>query len=372
MLAVEFQNYFGSPDMEEASNGTEVLLTCPRCACRKFYVCLTWKEKYRNGRTIQIAPGTYICHKCGFKGVAGQEQVEKETTLEERFLRAAQFMDKLQKGAAGQVEVPWFDLTYATVDVFDYPEILAYARSRKFTDEMLRKHQIRAGVDGILRGRLVIPNQVWRNGPQFWCDFYTARATYQTKRRYVNPVDSASKHSVFNLHHIEQNPPMVIVNEGSISAIFSGPYGVGTQSKTVSDEQIGAIIAKNPQRVYIASENDALANTIELATRFIDKGVHPYVIELPPGQDPNDLYPNFAPLVRKARQFDDKFAVAVFSAWRAMQAPDEHKPVEHPSIADRFEWMAKRYAEATDMPKPEPVQPDIPTDFTYLKGPDPQ
>lgn len=367
MLATDFQAYFGSPDCEEVAGGAEALLTCPKCSSpRKLYVSLVWKTKVRNNREIRVPPGSFICHKCQFKGMAGEDQIAAESSMEDTFRQHVQFLHRIQTGQSLAVPVSSYDLSYMTVSVFDYPEVLAYALSRKFTESMLVKYGVRAGFDGPLRRRLVIPNKWSQDGVNFICDFYVARATYPTGLRYYNPVDSASKKAVFNLHNIEDNPPMVILCEGAISAIFAGSYGVATQSKSVSDEQIDMILAKKPKRIYLAVESDALQTNLELAHRLIAKGVQPYMVFLPAGQDPNDLYPNFAPLLRNAKKFSDQFAVSAFVAQQARgapAAPPERGPL---SIPDKFGWLARKWAEANEL-RPTIIEPEFPTDFSHLR-----
>ena len=161
-------------------------------------------------------------------------------------------------------------------------------KSRGFTDDDMYKYSMRLpGLTGGFAGRVVIPNQVISHN---WTDMYVARTYMNHPNRYKNPPNSRKSKILFNYHNIPDNPDVLILNEGPLNSIIAGDNSVASFGKALSHDQLDLIIKKNPKKLYVSYDTDAIhyaLNTCEAVKAGSDIKV--YFVELPDGKDAVDL-----------------------------------------------------------------------------------
>jgi phage gp37-like protein len=72
------------------------------------------------------------------------------------------------------------------------------------------------------------------------------------------------------------------MNEGAINSIIAGNDSIATYGKHVSDNQLRAILAKRPQKLYVSLDTDAENIAEELCSRIkAISDTKVYLVELP-------------------------------------------------------------------------------------------
>lgn len=172
----------------------------------------------------------------------------------------------------------------------DYPDTIPYKymANRGFTPEMMKKYSLRAFGDDQFINRIVIPNRIINNN---WTDFYTCRAILDSMYpRYLNSKFSNKTEFVFNIDNIKFGED-IIINEGCINSIIAGDNSVAILGKYISNSQLNQIVSKEPRRIYISLDGDALENSLKLADILHNRlpACEIRLVDLSDGKDAADL-----------------------------------------------------------------------------------
>lgn len=103
----------------------------------------------------------------------------------------------------------------------------------------------------------------------------------------------SKRNTIFNLYSAE-NTGSIVVSEGILNAITTGPSGVATFGKQVTDDQVLLLkqaYHRNPSlKFYIFLDTDANEQTLTLAKRIYEFTDNIYLVPNPyKGKDANDL-----------------------------------------------------------------------------------
>ena len=164
-----------------------------------------------------------------------------------------------------------------------------YCNSRGITRDMIDFYNIRLGIDNLF-GRIVVPNIIYTDSG-VWTDMFSARSYLNQTPKYKNPDGCKKTNSVFNLHNISKGSDIYVV-EGAVTAIHAGRTAVAVYGCHPSDQQINAILDKNPKNLYCVLDNDEAGRgpneeLAEVTSRRCDGNV--YLVYMPKGKDAADM-----------------------------------------------------------------------------------
>lgn len=263
----------------------ELRYQCPFCMDMglkyddyKFYITYAKKRKSNKKWT---KPGTYWCHRCESTGVIEFDELLTQGSNSDASSYLEAFMQKLGGEDENKAEESDY---YMIPQKIPMPGTLAwdYLISRGISPVDMSFYGIRVPSlhdESKFYGRIIIPNRIISN---IWTDLYVARTYIDDPIRYKNPSSSKAHDIVFNLHRIPDNPERVIMNEGAINSIIAGTDSIATYGKHVSDNQLRAILAKRPQKLYVSLDTDAENIAEELCSRIkAISDTKVYLVELP-------------------------------------------------------------------------------------------
>lgn len=270
------------------TSGNDYIYHCPMCEQR-----VGTPDKngnlWVNGKELM-----FHCFRCEWSGYLNHRSTKGYTL--ERNPSSDELAEQIKK-SLGLVTLE------STVERFNYkvPQLPAlsiklatdYLHSRGLNDYQIRYYDMRFSsyLDGKYKNRIIIPNKIINKGTSQYTDMFVARKLLEsdTLPKYLNPVGNNKSHVVFNLHRIPSNYP-IIITEGVFSCISAGYNAVATYGKAVSDQQIDMILQKNPSKIYVSLDPDAIEFAKELCERILHrKNLPVYLVKLPMGEDPNSL-----------------------------------------------------------------------------------
>jgi DNA primase (bacterial type) len=260
-------NKFGSNYFE---SGNELRYECPKCkSLGKTYHD---KKLYVNCSTL-----FYYCQRCNLKGKLFQEYgVSNKYTVDDLFNKDKKVEEK---------ESHYFEIPKTKLIEYQNSEGYRYMISRGFTDEHFINYDFRIDLDVF---RIVVPNKVIFNN---FTDMYIARDYIGvSSQKYQNPYDVKKSEIVFNLDKIPNDPNQLIIHEGVLNAIIAGNNSIAIYGKYVSKDQYHMIMRKNPKKIYVSLDDDAIDNAIKFCDKLRKyyKG-QVYLVKLPKGKDAVDL-----------------------------------------------------------------------------------
>ena len=293
------------------AGSTELRYQCPFCREQglrfddyKLYVNCSLSKK----------GGLWWCHRCESKGRIKFDPLLSSGSNTDMYNQLDKWMNDAIKGQeSNQEEESDYFLIPSNIPM---PGTLAwdYLIKRGINPSDMSFYNIR--IPGLndsrsMFNRIVIPNRVISN---IWTDMYVARTYVDDKVRYKNPSLSKAHDLVFNLHRIPQNPDRLIINEGAINSIIAGRDSVATFGKHVSDSQLMLILEKNPKKIYVSLDVDALDIAEDLCNRLVSySDSEIYLVELPTdsehpkGLDASDLgREHYLDIINSSRRYTKK------------------------------------------------------------------
>ena len=133
-----------------------------------------------------------------------------------------------------------------TKDTALVKRIKNYLYNRNLDDDDIGKYHLTFCYKGDMKNRIIIP--FIENNQIIW---YQGRAIYQNMLRYDNPKGIEKSMIVYNIDEIKDQAILV---EGPFDAMMCN--GQAIMGSTLSDWQTMKIIAKKPERIIIAPDND--------------------------------------------------------------------------------------------------------------------
>jgi DNA primase len=179
----------------------------------------------------------------------------------------------------GQVELP------KEIDWSYKDQMLEYLRGRNFPDSIVEKYQLApCGRLGDFKFKIIIPVFQYGELVAYTSRDYTGHA--ELAKKHVPGIDI--KKYLYNLDSVKDR---IIICEGPTDVWRLGSGAVATFGIKYTDDQILAIIDKNPKKILIAFDPEPLAQ--EQAKKLCLKLQHHfsevYIVDLPEGKDPGDL-----------------------------------------------------------------------------------
>ena len=183
---------------------------------------------------------------------------------------------------------------------------LKYLKDRGITDNQLLKYDIRYCDSGVVKGRnkdihinksiifITYNNRV----PVYWNTRSILKKPFlKTFNAIASSNEFSKKDSVFNLNNVSKDDIVVlcesVFNALTVSDVFKNLKGVATFGKMITDIQLDKILSKNPKRLYLALDPDAIKETCSLINRILSKGLSEgklYTVEYQDkNKDLNDL-----------------------------------------------------------------------------------
>lgn len=252
--------------------------------CCPFCIAAVGKQDRKFKLQLDPAKGLYHCYRCSSSGrtnlgwLAAREPTEKPVSeAPAESLGPPEGYEPLD--TAVRVHKPFID----------------YLAARKVLDAALR---VQAGVcrTGKYAGRVIIPHRSWDTpmGAYVWRGFVARTISPGENLRYLYPRGMDRKHGVWEAPGLRTGSVLrlehpVYVVEGVFDALPLYPYGVATFGKSVTDEQISALIALN-RPLVVCLDGDAWEEGKYLAARFWLRGMDDVRwCHLPPLTDPGNL-----------------------------------------------------------------------------------
>lgn len=256
-------------------SGSEMIYECPYCleskGDRKLYV--------------NFNLGIYNCFRCG---ASGKLKLSRDTQV---VVGLQKSVDEILSEYFDVSQEKSFDRVYIEIPscrIVDYPNSVAYQymKSRGITIDDMDFYDFRIFGEGANHNRVVLPNQVIN---QNFTDFYTARAIFDDKPKYLNSGLINKSEVVYNLHRVPEGH-QIIINEGIINSIIAGYNSVAILGKFCSEFQFKSILQKKPSSIIISLDTDAIVQSYQLADRFIRAGVQDVrIAHLPDNKDASEL-----------------------------------------------------------------------------------
>ncbi len=181
---------------------------------------------------------------------------------------------------------------------FDGKALLAYAKTRRLTDDWLSSGRVGYFTRGPLAGRLSFVT--YEDGiPKF----AVARAVRkEVKPKYLSLAGGQASNVVFNLDLVPEKG-RAIVNEGCLSAISSGVGGVAVFGNVLSWVQAGKISLRCRKAVIIVEQGISDVTAQENAHRLAVTGCEDVLIaRLATEDDPNDNPAQMPEVVARAAE----------------------------------------------------------------------
>lgn len=171
-----------------------------------------------------------------------------------------------------------------------------YLGKRKISLDIAKKFDLRFGVEGVMKDRIVLP--IFTEQGQLWS--YAGRTVikgHEPKTRKVRKRScSHVLYGLWELHKAKKGKfPYLIIVEGEFDAMYLqsfGLYAVSTMgsNKFSVDQQI--LVHKFTNIVVWSYDSDLAGKKAQKSGSIVTKALLPtHEIELPSGKDPNDLTP---------------------------------------------------------------------------------
>ena len=203
---------------------------------------------------------------------------------------------------------------YKTEDVVELPEeyqhlysasktsviankIRKYLYDRGLTDNDFIKYNIGYTTGGDYGGRIIIPSYTSSNT----LNFYVARTYEGAYFKYKNP--EASKDIIFFENLINWNQPIILC-EGAFDAIAIRRNAVPILGKSISPSLMKKLITSKVEDIYIALDEDAKKDALEIAEKLLKLGKRIFLVNLEQ-KDPSEMgFEAFTRLIQSAEELD--------------------------------------------------------------------
>lgn len=263
---------FGTDYIEANKSTGEIAYNCPFCE-------ELGHSKHNDYKLyVNVNSLVYYCFRCESKGHLRSELSDEFENVDVLGVLSDYFK---KDDSNADEESSFFALPKSRVVDYKDSEGYKYLHSRGFTDDDMDKYSIRIPDLNhmYLSGRVIIPNKIISKN---WTDFYVARSYLGHDNRYKNPNTSRKSELLFNYHNIPDNPEYLILNEGALNSIVAGDLSVASFGKSISHDQIMMILDKNPKKIYVSYDTDAIKQAKNVCTEFRALSSIPiYLVELP-------------------------------------------------------------------------------------------
>jgi DNA primase len=176
-------------------------------------------------------------------------------------------------------------------------KIRKYLYDRGLTDNDFIKYNIGYTTGGDYGGRIIIPSYTSSNT----LNFYVARTYEGAYFKYKNP--EASKDIIFFENLINWNQPIILC-EGAFDAIAIRRNAVPILGKSISPSLMKKLITSKVEDIYIALDEDAKKDALEIAEKLLKLGKRIFLVNLEQ-KDPSEMgFEAFTRLIQSAEELD--------------------------------------------------------------------
>jgi DNA primase len=174
---------------------------------------------------------------------------------------------------------------------------LNYLHNRGITEEDIIKYHIGFCETGRYRNAVIIPSYGEGGQLQYWIG-----RSFDKESTYKFMAPKCDKKDIIGFeNHINWNVP-VILTEGAFDAIAVKRNSIPLFGKRVLEGLEKKLVSPEVKTIYIALDNDALKEALQLAQKLINLGKDVYLVELE-GKDPSELgFENITKLFHSAQQ----------------------------------------------------------------------
>jgi DNA primase len=176
-------------------------------------------------------------------------------------------------------------------------KIRKYLYDRGLTDNDFIKYNIGYTTGGDYGGRIIIPSYTSSN----IINYYVARTYEGAYFKYKNP--EASKDIIFFENLINWNQPIILC-EGAFDAIAIRRNAVPILGKNISPSLMKKLITSKAEDIYIALDEDAKKDALEIAEKLLKLGKRIFLVNLEQ-KDPSEMgFEAFTRLIQSAEELD--------------------------------------------------------------------
>lgn len=267
----------------------------------EYYYYCPFCHHYNPKLAVNLTKKKWHCWKCGARGSTLLSLLRKLSVSKDQINELAQLLDeelpKVKHDTDTQVILTLpseFVPLYQIRKTFTANNAYAYLLRRGFTDADILKHRIGYCEEGLYANRVIIPSYD-ETGK---LNFFVGRDIYDNSfMAYRNPPVSKNIVGFGNL--INWDYP-IILTEGVFDAMAIKRNAIPLFGKTLPRKIQERIIQEGVTDVYLALDNDALKETLQLAEKLVKQGIRVYVVELS-GKDPASLgFENIQNLIDKS------------------------------------------------------------------------
>jgi DNA primase len=176
-------------------------------------------------------------------------------------------------------------------------KIRKYLYERGLTDNDFIKYNIGYTTSGDYGGRIIIPSYTSSN----IINYYVARTYEGAYFKYKNP--EASKDIIFFENLINWNQPIILC-EGAFDAIAIRRNAIPILGKSISPSLMKKLITSKVEDIYIALDEDAKKDALEIASKLLNLGKRVFLVNLEQ-KDPSEMgFQAFTRNIQSAEELD--------------------------------------------------------------------
>ena len=162
-----------------------------------------------------------------------------------------------------------------------YLNALKYLKNRGVTGHDIIRYQMGYTMDGPYANRIIIPSYDSQNK----LNYFLARSFYDSNLKYKNPP--VSKNVIVFENQINWKMPLVLC-EGVFDAIAIRRNAIPLLGKFIPKKLLKEMVRNNVKEVYVALDNDARAEALEMERQLTPYGMNVKLVNLDK-KDPSEL-----------------------------------------------------------------------------------
>lgn len=165
----------------------------------------------------------------------------------------------------------------------DIKRALSYLKSRKISQSDIQKYNIGYCSTGKYQDRIIIPSYD-KNGV---LNYFVARSLDNSAYiKYDTP--ECKKNDLIGMESLINWSVPVILCEGAFDAIAIKRNAIPLFGKTIPNSVMMKLVESEVKTIYLALDNDALKEAIDLSEQFLNYGKEVYMLDLK-GKDPSKI-----------------------------------------------------------------------------------
>ena len=268
---------------------------CPFCNHRK-------PKLEINMATNEEGKNFWECWVCQTRGQTIFSLLKQLSTPKAEAQEVLKYIKKGKKYEYNTEEVVELPKEYQELATASTTSIIAnkvrkYLYERGFTDNDFIKYNVGYTTSGDYGGRIIIPSYSESNR----LNYFIGRTYEGAYFKYKNP--ETSKDIVFFENLINWNQPIVLC-EGAFDAIAIRRNAVPILGKNISDALMKKIITSSAQDIYIALDQDAQKDALQISEKLLNLGKRVFLVDLKQ-KDPSEMgFKAFTRLIQSAVELD--------------------------------------------------------------------